>query len=884
MRQPDDDSLTPAKRQLGVPLWGAGLGLPAFVLLAVARHYGYVSRQVPLLVILGQLVFTLAVMAAFTHVFPPGSPRARPRLHLFLQMALIGTIIYSLGWGAILAVGFLFPASNIMNLDGSRNGPWAMAWIVLVTAAGELAVGLGWAHSLVGEPLGHGLALLAVSGCCAVVWMMTYNQRAKEEAEQTAAETGERFRALVQNALDMILVVGSDGLISYASPSFETSLGYPPEESVGLEASGLLSEDDVDKVRESGTDSGVEGIPHHAEVRIRHRDGNWRWCDVTLTNLAHVHGIEGWVVNLRDISERKMAAEALRQAHEQFRSAFENAPIGMGMVDLSATIVQTNPAFDKIVGRPSDELVGVNLFELTHAEDRQPTRDAVRRFVADGAQSYEAEMRYVHRSGRDVWVSLRASCVRDDEGAPLYLIVQVEDISERRELRERLAHAAVHDPLTGLPNRVLFSDRLETALRRSRRDGRVVSVMFLDLDHFKLVNDSLGHEAGDQLLCHVARKLEGVLRTGDTLARFGGDEFTVLCEVGNRDDAMEIAGRLVAAMHEPISLEGGDQYFSISVGVAFSETGDEHGIELLRNADAAMYTAKDRGPGHLNVHEADAEESNVYRLRTSNELHEALERGEFELHYQPIVELHGETLVGLEALVRWRHPTRGLLLPDEFIGVAESSGLILPLGRWVIDEACRQGASWHRLRAEAGQEPGRVNVSVNVSARQLSDPAFLDVVVASLEHNGLDPDQLWFEITESMVMRQGAPPVALLQSLRELGVHFEVDDFGTGYSSLSYLKQLPVETLKIDRAFVAEIDTNPDDTAIVRSIIALGEALGLSVVAEGVERNSQADALRALGCFLAQGFLYGRALPADQLGPFPSIDLAAWRAPVGSPT
>ncbi|HLX87339.1 MAG TPA: EAL domain-containing protein, partial [Acidimicrobiales bacterium] len=473
---------------------------------------------------------------------------------------------------------------------------------------------------------------------------------------------------------------------------------------------------------------------------------------------------------------------------------------------------------------------------------------------------------------------LRASCVRDQRGAALYLIVQAEDISERRELRERLAHAAVHDPLTGLPNRVLFTDRLETALRRSRRDGRVVAVMFLDLDHFKLVNDSLGHDTGDQLLIQVGRKLERVLRTGDTLARFGGDEFTVLCDVGNRQDALEIAGRLVEAMQEPFSLESGDQYFSLSVGVAFSGPGAEGVAELVRNADAAMYAAKERGPGHIHVHEADAEETNVYRLRTSNELHRALDRGEFVLFYQPIVELHTETMVGMEALVRWRHPTRGLLLPDDFIPVAENSGLIVPLGRWVMDEACRQASEWHRLRSEAGAEAGRLNMSVNVSARQLADPEFYDIVVDTLDRHDLAADQLWFEITESMVMRQGAPPVSLLQSLRQLGVHFEVDDFGTGYSSLSYLKQLPVETLKVDRTFVSEIDTNPDDTAIVRSVIALGDALGLSIVAEGVERNSQADALRALGCFLAQGYLFGRPTPAEQLAPFPATDLADWRA------
>ena len=864
------------ERHRGVPLWGLGLGAPAFALLAVLRHYGDISHA-PLAVVFGEFLVTLVGTAVFSNAFPPGTARAKPRLFLLLQIALIAAIVYTLGWGSILAVGFIVPAANLMSSDGSRLGRWAMADIVAVVAAGETAVGLGWAPSLVPEPLGHALALLEICGAGAVIWIMTFNQRGKEAAEQEVVDSGERFRALVQHAPDLIIVVSSDGHVTYASPSVETVLGYPADEVVGTLAQDLLTAEDLSAILARGDMADLHVAPFRGELRIRHRDGTWRWCDVTLTNLSGVAGVDGWVANLRDVTEQKEAAEALREAHEQFRTAFENAPIGMGMTDLDGTIIQTNSAYCRILGRPAAELVGRSIFDFTHSDDRDSSRRAMEEFVASGAENYQTEKRYVDAADRDVWVSLRVSCVRGDGGEPLYLIGQAEDITERRELRERLAHAAVHDSLTGLPNRVLFTDRLESAMRRARRGGGRVAVMFLDLDHFKLVNDTLGHAAGDRLLRLVAGELAGVLRESDTLARFGGDEFTVLCEVHDREEALEVARRLVGAMQGPVSIDNGDYFVSVCVGLAFAETGQESGADLLRNADAAMYIAKERGPGEIHVYETDAEFENVYRLRTVTELHRALERDELELHYQPIVDLHTETLVGLEALVRWNHPTRGLLMPDEFVPVAETSGLIVRLGRWVIEEACRQAMSWELRQREAGVPTGRINVSVNVSARQLAAGDFYEVVAGALDMSGLDPDQLWLEITESTVMRHSESTAALLQAVRDLGVHLEIDDFGTGYSSLSYLKQLPVEALKVDRSFVGDIDSDADDVAIARSVIALGESLGLSVIAEGVERQSQTDVLRQLGCYLAQGYLYGRAVPPSALYPFPGADLAAWR-------
>jgi diguanylate cyclase (GGDEF)-like protein/PAS domain S-box-containing protein len=567
---------------------------------------------------------------------------------------------------------------------------------------------------------------------------------------------------------------------------------------------------------------------------------------------------------------------ALADAEDRFRGAFDHAPIGIALASCDGRLVRVNQSFGDIVGRLPDEMVGMTIRDLTHPDDWETNASEIEALFSGAIDSYQLEKRYVHADGHLVWVSVSSSCVRHSDGRPSYMIGQIEDITESREMRERLAHDAGHDLLTGLANRALFMDRLQGALHRAQRGDQQVALFFLDLDRFKLINDSLGHEVGDRLLQRVADRLSRALRAQDTLARFGGDEFTALCEVKDQTEALDIASRLAATMARPLASSDGEMYVSVSIGLALSLTGEESGPELLRNADVAMYRAKESGPSHIVVYRENEETGTIRRLRTSNELHRALERNELELHYQPQVDLHTQTLVGIEALVRWRHPTRGLLLPGEFITLAEDSGLIVPLGAWVVAEACRQTALWNQKRMAAGQDDGRLNISVNVSSQQIADPAFPGHVASALDESGLNPDKLWLEITESSLMGNGEDVVATLKALRDLGPHLEIDDFGTGYSSLSYLKRLPIETLKVDRSFIDELDSNSEDVAIVRAIIAMGESLGLSVLAEGVERVSQAAQLQRLNCHLAQGFLFGRPLSAQALGPFPTDDLASW--------
>ena len=794
-------------------------------------------------------------------------------------MGVIGIVAYSTGWGPILSLGFIFGAASIVETLGSKATKVALIWTVIYMGIGQVAIVSGVAPSLIGQPRVDGLAALCLLGVLLTIALLGRSTSARERVESDLRHSARRFEALVRHATDIIIVVDEAGQLQYVSPAFERVLGKSREDFGPRPAFELMHPEDLDRMRSasSGDPTNVD-VGQRTDLRLLHADGTWRWFEATVTDHLSDPDVLGLVSNLHDITDRKSADEALREAHERFQSAFENAPIGMALADLDGVILRANPAMGRILGLNGADLPGHNIDTFTHPDDRDLSNFKMARLAHSDAESYRIEQRYVHAEGHDVWASLNVSCVRDHAESPLYFIIQVEDVTESRALRERLAQAAIHDPLTSLPNRELFMDRLETSLHLASRDRRQVVVMFLDLDRFKLINDSLGHDVGDQILRAVADRLRSVMRASDTLARFGGDEFTVLCpENHDEQGALQVAERLVEAMADPVVLPSGEIFVSLSVGMALSNGDTESAAVLLRNADVAMYQAKDRGPARIEIYREANESHVVSRLRTSNELHRALERDELELHYQPIVDVHSETLVAMEALVRWRHPTRGLLSPREFIPLAEDSGLIAPVGAWVLNEACQQIAEW-TTHATSARDVVGLNIAVNISALQLSEPGFPGLVAETLESSGVLADRLWLEITESALMREPDEAVLMLQALRDLGLHLEIDDFGTGYSSLSYLQRFPVETLKIDRSFIDEMDRNSESVAIVRAIMSLGKSLGLSVIAEGVERTAEAAKLKALGCHLAQGYLYGSPLPASALGYFPESDLSPWNA------
>jgi diguanylate cyclase (GGDEF)-like protein/PAS domain S-box-containing protein len=800
-----------------------------------------------------------------------GDRRGRVSAQVAMSMAVIGVVAYSTGWGPILSIGFLFGAAAAINLFGSKATWPCLVCTTIAIALGQGAVALHLAPTFVKSPLVYGVATLGLVGTLLVEELLGHFASRRESVEAELRQSEQRFKALVSNASDIIVVTDGAGKLQYVSPAFERVLGFSPESYNDRPMTKMIHPEDFAHLGEVFPALLADPTKVLRTV-LRYQDssGSWRYFESTISNRLDDPDVRGIVGNLHDITE-------LREADERFRSAFENAPIGMAITEPDGRIIKANPAIGEIVGRRPEDLVGTDVVALTHPDDRESTKSEMQHLISSGTNGYHMEKRYLHSEGHEVWVSVSVSCVRDAEGRPEYMLGQVEDIHERRALRERLAYAAIHDPLTGLPNRELFMDRLDVALRRADRGGHELTVIFLDLDRFKLINDSLGHDAGDQVLCAVADRLSGVMRATDTLARFGGDEFTVLCEdVRDERDVLDLAERLIEAMSEPVELQVGEIFVSLSVGIALSRPG-ETGGSILRNADIAMYRAKERGPSRVEVYREDDERHSVSRLRTSNELHHAIERDELELHYQPFVDLHNESLLGMEALIRWQHPTRGLLMPHEFVPLAEDSGTIVLLGAWVLNEACRQVARWHESRAISDLDNARMNISVNVSAVQLADPGFPRQVARAIEVSGIDPDRLWLEITESTLMRDPDQVVEVLRRFRDLGIHIEIDDFGTGYSSLSYLQRFPVECLKIDRSFISELDERAESAAIVKAIIGLGDSLGMPVIAEGVERRSQVKILKDLGCSIAQGFLFGRPMPARALGVFPTDDLGSWR-------
>ncbi len=552
----------------------------------------------------------------------------------------------------------------------------------------------------------------------------------------------------------------------------------------------------------------------------------------------------------------------LRRSEERFRSLIQNSVDVNMVVRADGTIAYESSAAERVLGVRPDERVGRPAFQLVHPEDREYGE----RLLADvmrapGAQM-TAELRIQHADGS--WRAIEAVLKNLlDDPAVGGVVVNYRDVTARKGLEEELRRQAFHDSLTGLANRALFADRLEHALARTRRFGQPIAVLFIDLDDFKTVNDSLGHGEGDQLLIAVSQRLVKAVRSGDTIARMGGDEFAVLIEDPAEAGAPTVvAERLLAALEGPFEHGAKELFVHASVGVATSASSGQKADDLLRDADVSMYTAKSNGKNRVEVFVPSMHEAALARLALKGDLERALERGEFALVYQPIMNLETNHIAGVEALVRWNHPRRGLVGPTDFIPVAEETGLIVPLGRWVLEQACWQAKTWQNGTFE------RLTMSVNVSARQIQEPAFVQEVADVLAATGLAPERLTLELTESVLMQDVDAIAMTLDALKGLGIRLAIDDFGTGFSSLSYLRRFPIDELKIDRSFVATMNTGPDESALVRSILKLGETLHLETVAEGIEQADQLAELRTLGAALGQGYYFAMPLTPEDLSVF----------------
>ncbi len=665
------------------------------------------------------------------------------------------------------------------------------------------------------------------------------------------------FEKMFSSLMDAVFLVETrSSKILNCNPAVVVTFGFQPSELIGKPSNvvfcpnGQPRDDTMCSFGKNGHKPGSL----HESVAYR-KDGSSFHAEYSYVQLSdEISQASIWVVIVRDISARKQAEETLRESQERYELAMRGANDGLWDWNIKTDQVFYSPRWKRMLGYAEHEIGSSpdEWFGRIPPDEREIVRVALTAHLNGHSPHFELEHRMLHRDGSQRWVLVRGLAVRDSSNIAYRMAGSQTDITARKNAEAQLVHDAFHDQLTGLPNRALFMDRLGRTIEHTRRrDKYLFAVLFLDLDRFKIINDSLGHRVGDRLLVEIARSLQTCLRAGDTVARLGGDEFVILLEdISDVNDATRIAKRIQKTLSQPFQVDQHMVFTSASIGVVLSTVGYETQEDVLRDADIAMYQAKLMGKAQYVVFDTAMRSRAIARLELENELRHALVRRELELHYQPIVSLKDEKIIGFEALLRWQHPARGYIPPLEFIPIAEETGLIFEIGAWILREACTQMRRWQQ--SCPGCMPIKINV--NISQRQFNQTELVALVRQVLDETGLDPSSLNLEITENMLMDNAEAMIARLEQLRALGVGLHIDDFGTGYSSLSYLQRFPIDTLKIDYSFIKRIGTNGDGAEIVRTILLLARELGIDAIAEGVETKNQMEQLRLLECDYGQGY------------------------------
>ena len=698
---------------------------------------------------------------------------------------------------------------------------------------------------------------------CVVVVLRDISARRRTEA--ALRESEDKFARVFHRSPDAMLITRlADDLIIDVNDNFVALLQQPRAGLVGHSAHELESQLPLGDIRSHWAALSDERDEHGDEV------GGYATAEVTLngprgpipalvsTTVVDIQGDPCAITLIKDMRELRLAQELVAESEARFRGAFESAPIGMMLVAPNGHITQVNRTLCELLDRDANSLIDAAAESLLAAEERDTFNAHLQALLGGESDEDSGEARYLTGSGDEITTNRHMVVQHHPDGTPLHLIIQIADITEMKQSQERMERLAFYDTLTDLANRRLFADRLEQAVRQAVRHGRPAALLYLDLDNFKRVNDTLGHEAGDVLLKTVAERLRTCVRDEDTVARPGGDEFTILLqEVQDARAAGKVARKILSQLQAPIVLGSHEVRVTTSIGITLTPDDGTDPATLTKNADLAMYRAKERGRDNYQFFADEMNTRAMERLLLENDLRVSLANDGFELYYQPKVRIRSGEVVGLEALLRWKHPKRGLLRPRQFMQIAEESGLIVEIGHWVLRNACQDAA---RIRNATGLP---LHVAVNLSAKQFADPNLPKTVSSALAGAELDPGCLELEITESMLMGGVDDASKSLGALRELGVTLSIDDFGTGYSSLYYLKRLPIDLIKVDRGFVRDIPHSADDMAITAAVIAMAHQLNLAVVAEGVETRAQAEFLEAHGCEYGQGYLYGRPCDID---------------------
>ncbi len=676
-------------------------------------------------------------------------------------------------------------------------------------------------------------------------------------ATDTQRTSEQRFRTLADQLPVGVFMTDVQGKCHYVNDRWRQLAGLTADQAIGLMWLQAVHPDDREPMMQAWRQAAEQGGEFAANHRLQSPSGRVAWLSTCAVPLRDRAGrVNSYLGASTDIAGLKRTEETLRASESKFRSYFELPLIGIALTGPDKRWWEVNDRLCEILGYRRSQLLRLSWAEITHPDDLAAEIAQFERAMSQRTEGYSMDKRLLRQDGTLIHASVSSRCVRRSNGVVEYFVTVVQDITERKQAEERIQYLAQYDALTGLPNRALLGDRLWQAVLRARRDHGLVGVLLVDLDHFKRINETLGHAAGDRLLRDVVERLQQCVRQCDTISRQGGDEFAVLLpELGAGDDAARIAERILETVAQPYRLDGQELLASCSIGISLCPRDGRSAENLLKSADIALHRAKDMGRNNYQFYLSGATTVARERLSLETHLRHAVAKQELELYYQPKWDFHTSAITGSEALIRWNHSQLGLLSPIRFIPIAEDSGLILQLGEWVLRTAVREIGELHRNGC-AG-----LLVAVNLSGRQFRQDDLAEMVRRLLEESGFDPACLELELTESILMHHTEDNIATLKAFKEMGARLAIDDFGTGYSSLSYLQRFPVDVLKIDRAFVKDLPGNISSVAIVDAVVTLAHGLGLEVVAEGVETAEQRDFLHAHGCDVGQGFLFGRPMP-----------------------
>lgn len=824
----------------------------------VALGMGFYRLQSSVLVGLIDFVF-----AIFNFLLIYYLNRHKSRVEVISSIALtlsycLFTALYLLAsYNATRISLFFLLSASAFFLKGRKNGFYWLLLIIATLVVGHFLPGFNTAYSHI-DVVTSSLYLIALFFVIRNYEIFNDKRYEQDREKEVLALSEERFRTLVERGNDIIAIISDTGMVRFISPSVESVLGFLPAEIVGVHINDFICADEQAKIDtvfaylQAHTDgSALEKF----ELCMKHKNGGYRDIEMTARNLTLNPVVAGVVLNGRDITDRKRADDRLRLNAKVFSNTLE----GIVITDASGTVIDVNEAFCNISGYSRDELVGMNPRMLHSGQQSQIFYETMwETILATGHWSGEVWNR--KKNGEDYAQWLSISAISNEAGQVTHYAGISSDITLNKLHEKQLEHTAHYDALTGIPNRTLLGDRMRQAIARTAREQNMMAVCYLDLDGFKPINDTMGHEAGDRVLIGISRRIEAALRGGDTVARLGGDEFVILLVGLERGvECSQTLSRLLEAIAEPIDIMGKSVSVSASIGVSIYPLDDEDSDTLLRHADQAMYVAKQSGKNRFYIYDPALDQ----RARSQSELLKSIRCGlsnnEFELYYQPKIDLHTRKLTGAEALIRWNHPELGVLSPARFLPAIENSELDIEIGEWVIASALRQMEIWRA----AGLD---IEVSVNISAYHLESPHFVDKLQQRLlQHPDLPTNRLQIEVLETAALEDIGVVSLIIEDCKRLGVSFALDDFGTGYSSLAYLSRLPVNVLKIDQSFMRNLTTSRGEHAIVTGIIALAQVFDLATVAEGIETQEQYTMLLEMGCNTGQGYWIARPMQAALL-------------------